>query len=145
MILRALLLYHSRALRYLLVRAWIHFNRFGIVVLLIKHHHHQRPSQMSKPVPNRKESDVYDRQIRLWGAEAQVCRTTPPRDWLRARLMLAMSFVGVGGGPWLGRGTMALPYLLFDLTTVCFIVFYRPKWPRAKSFTFMSLDCRPRL
>lgn len=27
---------------------------------------------MSSSVPNRKESDVYDRQIRLWGAEAQV-------------------------------------------------------------------------
>jgi hypothetical protein len=33
----------------------------------------RHPNQMSKPiVPNRLESDVYDRQIRLWGAEAQV-------------------------------------------------------------------------
>ena len=29
---------------------------------------------MTQPAPKRNESDVYDRQIRLWGAEAQVCK-----------------------------------------------------------------------
>jgi len=37
----------------------------------------------NKDAPKRNESDVYDRQIRLWGAEAQVRRA---RVQERARL-----------------------------------------------------------
>lgn len=43
---------------------------------------------MSKDVPNRKESDVYDRQIRLWGAEAQVGDFGLRSAFLTSRLFL---------------------------------------------------------